>query len=600
MKQVRIFPLLLAVLMTAGMLCACGQTVSPTEPPAPAGVKLWHGYNTENFMQEIQYPEKMDERDFTLRMYGIRGDVESVQLLITPDHYVEEYFFEVDDLLTASGDKIKKSNIEVLSQLYTYVEDSMYNDTYDGFYPDALVPVKAVRRERSNYIRANENQGIWFNVTIPEDAAPGFYTCTGKLELDDEEYDIPIELTVYDVVMPETVHAKSCFLIWYDYIAKGEDIYTSQLGEAYYQFLVDKRMMPMYPIPQISNDYEAFVDFAVQNLAENPKISCYALPKAWDSVEAGSVVSRDATMRLLTMMAEKNVALRQAGNETIDLFKKAYYYTHDEPTGNTLTCVAISDQIISECKFAVADEYLKDYPDLYDSLTGLSHLVTTGYNEDLLGTDTKGGLQTWCPQFQHWHTQEQRQQYWERQNTTDRRMGEDAWWYGCNNPSRPFPTYHLDDDIIAARVLGWMQYDYRCDGNLYWCVNNYSKNTWEEPPNFGGSIGEGQLVYPGKRFDYTEPLSTLRLESIREGVEDYEYFWMIEDAITRYNQDNGTAYDPRALMAPLYEGLYDGMIPVRDNSVPFQQRRIEVLELLVQFGSDPAGAISALESMQAS
>ena len=44
-------------------------------------------------------------------------------------------------------------------------------------------------------------------------------------------------------------------------------------------------------------------------------------------------------------------------------------------------------------------------------------------------------------------------------------------------------------------------------------------------------MGDGSLLYPAKKFGSTEPISTLRLESIREGQEDYEYLWMIKNAI---------------------------------------------------------------------
>ncbi len=157
-------------------------------------------------------------------------------------------------------------------------------------------------------------------------------------------------------------------------------------------------------------------------------------------------------------------------------------------------------------------------------------MVTTAYNEDLLGSDTEGGVQAWCPQFQHWHTQKQRDEYYARQNTTDRLMGEEAWWYGCNNPKVPFPTYHLDDDLIGSRVLSWMQFDYDCDGNLYWCVNVSKDDMWEKAYAIE-SAGEGNLTYPAVKFRQKAPLSTLRLESIRKGQEDYEYFWMMEHMI---------------------------------------------------------------------
>ena len=79
-------------------------------------------------------------------------------------------------------------------------------------------------------------------------------------------------------------------------------------------------------------------------------------------------------------------------------------------------------------------------------------------------------------------------------------------------------------------------------------------------------------------------------------MEDYEYLLMMEKAILAYNQANGTNYDPKELMDRLYTGLYEGMIPQRDNSDFFAQRRIELLKLLEQFITDPAGAIAALQA----
>lgn len=600
----RIVTMLLAVVMLLSLFAACTKQADSTPTQAPTaleadGIKLWYAFNTENYMQDTYYPE-MESRDYTLRMFGIRGDVESVQLIITPDHNVSEYEFSIKELTTEAGDKIAEKNIAVYSQWYVNVDASYNTAAGYGHYPDALVPMETLKREKYNTIAANMNQGIWINVTIPEKTNAGFYTGTGTLEMDGKTYDVPVELTVYNAVMPEEVHPRSCFLIWYDYMEKAEGSATGSIAQAYFDILVDHRVMPMYPEPAIYSNYETFVSWVANTVAENPKISTYSLPYGVETNEEGKrIVSREKCMELLSMLAQKNIAMRQAGNETVNLFKKGIYYLGsiiDEPTGEALTRVKVCDQIISECKFAVADQYLKDYPDLYNSLAGLPHVVTTGYNEDLLGTDTKGGVQAWCPQFQHWHTQEQREKFYARQNTTDRLMGEEAWWYGCNNPTVPFPTYHLDDDLIASRVLSWMQYDYGSEGNLYWCVNCSKEDMWEEAYAIGGAVGEGNLTYPAKKFRLKEPLPTMRLESIREGLEDYEYLWMIEQAVLQYNAENGTNHDAKALMASLYESLYDGMIPHRDNAEIFHQRRITVLDVLQTITADPASGIAALEA----
>lgn len=590
----RIVSLLLVLLMTASLFSGCGSQEQILD-----GFKLWYGYNTENFMQDYQYPEKMENRDYTLRMYGIRDDVESVQLMITPEKDIRSYEFKVNDLTSQSGEVFAKENMEVFSQWYVNVEESYNTAAGYGYYPDALVPMATLKKEKLNHISAGMNQGIWINATIPEETKAGFYTGTGELTLDGKKYKVPIELTVYDAVMPEEVHTRSCFLIWFHLLPEAEGNADLPIVQAYYDLLVEKRCMPMYPAPEIYSDYDRFIQWNLENVINNPKVSAYALPYSYHINENEKRMLTEAkVMELLEKMAVKNVELRKSGDMTTNLFTKAYYYLGsiiDEPTGEALERVKECDLIISRCKFAVADQYLKEYPDLYNALAGLPHVVTTSYKKELLGSDTEGGVQTWCPQFQHWHTQAQRQEYYDRQNTTDRLMGEEAWWYGCNNPTAPFPTYHLDDDLIASRVLSWMQYDYGSEGNLYWCINYPTEDMWENANAIGGAVGEGNLTYPGAKFKLKHPLATMRLESIREGCEDYEYFWLIEDAIAAYNAANGTDYDPEALMAPLYEGLYNGMIPERNNAEGFHSSRLEVLRILELILSDPAAGIAALE-----
>jgi hypothetical protein len=145
-----------------------------------------------------------------------------------------------------------------------------------------------------------------------------------------------------------------------------------------------------------------------------------------------------------------------------------------------------------------------------------------------------------------------------------------------------------------------MQYDYEVDGNLYWCVNYWTYKSfeyWEEAYIYpDGAVSEGKLLYPGERFGIAGPLSTLRLESIREGQEDYEYLWMMEQKILEYNEANGTDYDPDELMAWIYEGLYKGAVPTRGNAPEFHARRLELLKALELIMNDPAAGIELLKS----
>ena len=174
-------------------------------------------------------------------------------------------------------------------------------------------------------------------------------------------------------------------------------------------------------------------------------------------------------------------------------------------------------------------------------------------------------------------------------------MGENIWWYGCMNPKVPYPTYHLDDDLITSRVLSWMQYDYGIEGNLYWVTNDYNvgRDVWTNPEVETACPGDGYLIYPGREYGINGPISTLRLESIREGNEDYEYFWLFEQKIRQYNQEKGTNLDTNTILQTYFAGLYDGVMPARDSDA-FYEKRVALLKMLEMLYTDTEAAIASL------
>ncbi len=597
-KQLLTFAVLMTLVLV--LFTGCKNSEKTENLSAETSVKLWWAYNTENLMQDMEYPELMDRRDHMLRMQCIRGDVESVQLMMTPSVDVSAFDFRMGDLKNTDGDILKAEYFDVFAQWYTEITQSYNTKAYYGFYPDALIPLKNYQDKGYGTVKAGHNQAIWVIANIPTEQNAGVYTGSGELLVDGITYQVPFEVTIYNAVMPEENHVKTLFDIWFHLVEDGEGYYTEELGEAYYDFLISKRIMPTKaqdPVWSVNN-MEEYSDWAAEK-AVDPKVSSYSLPYIANINGDERSLSPERVTQVLTALAEKNIQLRQAGDMEIDLFRKAAFYLGsicDEPAGSRMQTARDCDLIITQCKREIADKYFKDqYPDLYDSCMKVPHIVTTGYNAQMVGSDTVGGVQTWCGQFQTWHSEEQRQTYYDRRDNSEREYGEGLWWYGCESPRYPFPSFHMDDDGIVTRIIPWMMFEYDVEGMLYWCVNYYqTEDIYTYPSVFLDTVGDGQLLYPGAKFDVFGPLSSRRLESLREGFEDYECLLMIENAIVAYNELNGTEYDPKELMDGLYSGLYEGMIPQRENSDFFAQRRIEILKLLEQFQNDPAGAIQVL------
>ncbi|MBN1342137.1 MAG: DUF4091 domain-containing protein [Phycisphaerae bacterium] len=110
-----------------------------------------------------------------------------------------------------------------------------------------------------------------------------------------------------------------------------------------------------------------------------------------------------------------------------------------------------------------------------------------------------------------------------------RKLGKQIWWYNCGDPY-PYPTYSIPHPSACARMSFLLMWKYGVTGNLYWTAGANANLDGNQGRNVGADgKGDGQLFYVsgGKR------VPSQRLEMIRDGVEDYEYLWLLRDRIGR-------------------------------------------------------------------
>ena len=145
----------------------------------------------------------------------------------------------------------------------------------------------------------------------------------------------------------------------------------------------------------------------------------------------------------------------------------------------------------------------------------LLRFLTVGPAEPLYGA-----VDVWCPRL--WQ--------YDRQRAEERRkQGEKVWWYTCwNVPS--FPCLLLDEPAVDHRALFWLTWTHGAEGLLYWCINFWQQNPWDNPQMGSGTFGngDGYFLYPRRPDDPPERFyESTRWEMIREGLEDYETFWLL-------------------------------------------------------------------------
>ena len=125
--------------------------------------------------------------------------------------------------------------------------------------------------------------------------------------------------------------------------------------------------------------------------------------------------------------------------------------------------------------------------------------------------------------------------------------GDEAWWYVCCSPRAPYPNNFIDHPAINHRIRFWMIEKYGVTGSLYWATtywrgkNREIRNPWASAMAFspsGGTWGngDGMLLYPACREPsgtpvLEGPVPSLRIEMLREGLEDREYFWLLKEGV---------------------------------------------------------------------
>ncbi len=144
----------------------------------------------------------------------------------------------------------------------------------------------------------------------------------------------------------------------------------------------------------------------------------------------------------------------------------------------------------------------------------------------------------------------------------------ELWTYTCTAPKYPYSTYHIDDYLVSARLLYWMMYEYNIVGNLYWMTNLYTYRTqndsnldkylvnyYETPLHFPMANGDGFLVYPGREYGIFGPVGTIRLHAVRDGIEDYDLLYELEE----YYKERGIDGDKfNSVYEMLNRELYKG------------------------------------------
>jgi hypothetical protein len=476
--------------------------------PVRSGYRVWWG----NSMRKI-YPTEFPPADTSASTAAIalaRNESEGFQVAITVADglKLENVRVSLGEFRNDRGQTLPAQALTTHLVGYIFVDrPSGHPDapSLPNWCPEVLLPA------RTFSVAGGSTQTVWVNVRAADDTPPGVYR--GRVSVQPAGMaatELPVNVHVRSFALPRTPRMKTAFAIMDGYTRAAYGTITPELQRKCLDLMLSHRLNPddisRTKPPAIADLQYArqhgLNTFNVLNLVPQPKKGglwvCYTELKDY-----GPGFTEELAQRLDGYIRQ----LRAAG-----LSKLSYFYGFDERG-------AEYDELIkSICKFLKTR-----YPEVHT-------FTTAGYMYQKR-RDTPPGYQDYmdwyCPLTPR---------YDRELSARLRAEGKQVWWYVCCGPAWPYANFaSLDYPSIEGRLLGWMTYGWQSDGLLYWHVNLWHPNpiirTMEtyidwNPVWIANMTGDGCLTYPTP----DGPVSSIRLENIRDGLDDYDYLALLADA----------------------------------------------------------------------
>ena len=524
---------------------------------SPAGEKI--SLTALNSMERIGQNES-PRGATSVEIGSAKNEVESFQVVVAaPTENITVVKAEISDLTGPDGSRIGQDNVTLFREEYVRVRMSTPRaELPPGLYPDPLVPFvnpvtgKPIEpRSRTSKrwgepattsghdmyavpfeVFKGQNQALWVDVRVPKNIPAGVYNGEFRVWARGGISErIPMTVTVWDFTLPDGPTHKNHFgsfsnVARYFNVKRGSDEFK-QIERRYCRAMAEHRMNPPIPhdlLPQVNNDgsltimperHRALVKFLAEFHVtdfEIPRSRFARLPSSTlkSDYKTISPANREKAQRYYKEFYQYLV---DNGWE-----KRAYVYMLDEPNlRENYEQVLVLGRLVHE-----AVPQLKCL------------VVEQTYRQDPSWPDVDPAVDIWCPLWS----------FIDRKTINEKIAGGDeVWSYTALVQRSPRyhpqyervkdldpPYWHIDRPLTVYRVPTWINYQYGITGLLYWSTVTTVIEPWwnpafAHPRHYNGG---GFLFYPGAPCGIDGPVCSMRLKNLRDGMEDYEYFALLE------------------------------------------------------------------------
>lgn len=397
--------------------------------------------------------------------------------------------------------------------------------------PDVLLP------DREMQLAPGRTQPVWVGVDVPDDCPPGDYRGRIRVQAGDHQTELPLEVRVYDFALPRERHL--WVTNWFNLgnIAKAHKVelwsepFWAMLSRYAQAMAAHRQNVALAPLSlvQITRAAEGalrfdfsrfdrfvrvFLDAGAAERIELGHVASFG-KEGWSGKEivlqdvsatdaaTGKSVSLKPADGLAPLLSALQEHLRERG-----WLQRAMIHVADEPSENNLASWRQASAFVHQCA---------------PEIRRIDAIECPGF---------EGALEVWVPKLSHLNV-------WYPSYRKAQQAGAEMWFYTCCHPTGLYPNRFLDFSLLKTRQLHWLNYAYDLPGYLHWGLNFWGAEPFGAP-SANLPPGDTHILYPGP----DGPLSSLRYEAMREGIEDYEWLRLLAERTARVRERLGKAGEP--------------------------------------------------------
>jgi hypothetical protein len=542
-------------------------------------------FAVSDMMQVFEDGYKMPVSYDTVKLFGIRGEIISSQFVINATKSVMNITVEITPLKNLVKNKmLPNENIEwnfvgsvPLSKNTPNQPVSAVVRPAPANFPDYLMAEKQISMKEKTF------KSVWLTIRIPETAEAVSYE--GKVIVKSPQGDIslPLFVKVFPLTLPTERHLKVVEWCSTDKFAKLYGIteeYTKpwfDMLKIYAENMVSHRQnvfrVPMEAIEILKSktnslefDFKRF-DQIAQVFWSTGKMDCFEtgfLTKFgkgdWFSteillkdfsakdIETGAKITLRGEDVIPYLLQALEIHLREKG-----WLDKTFFHIKDEPS------------IHNALAWKTMSEYMHKYaPDI----RRIDAIETTFLLDDIeVAVPKLDALAAWYPSYKAWQEK-----------------GNELWFYtvGIYQGSL-LPNKTIDMPVMNSRIMHWLNYRYNITGYLHWGYNQWTDDPFTDPDIH---IGDGWHVYPSK----DGVLNSIRWEQMRNGIQDYEYFWLLESRIKSLRDSLGSGFswiDPKQRGQEIAANVVLDFVEHTYDPAVLNKAKMQLINELIGFDKSP-------------